>query len=178
MEKPGIISIPVASNYTLNYPTHELKEDAQALARRLIDLGANRGSRVALVADTHPDFMRFFFACQYAGLIPVPLPASVHLGGRQAYVSQLKRLLSICQAEIAMAPDGFLAYLKEAAQGLKMRFLGSPQDFYDLPEPNIRLRPSEPDEVAYLQYTSGSTRFPRGVMITQKAVLSNLFAIL
>jgi fatty-acyl-CoA synthase len=159
-------------------PYAELKRDAEALARRLIDLGASRGSRVAIVADTHPDFMRFFFACQYAGLVPVPLPASVHLGGRKAYVSQLERLLSICQADIAMAPDSFLSYLQEAAEGLNMRFLGSPQDFYDLPEPSIRLRPSEPDEVAYLQYTSGSTRFPRGVMITQKAVLSNLFAIL
>ena len=159
-------------------PYAELREDALALARRLMDLGANRGSRVALVAETHPDFMRFFFACQYAGLIPVPLPASIHLGGRQAYVSQIERLLSICQAEIAMAPEDYLPYLKEAAQRLKLRFLGCPQDFYDLPEPNIRLRPAEPDDIAYLQYTSGSTRFPRGVMITQKAVLSNLYAIL
>ena len=158
-------------------PYAELRRDAQALARRLIDLGASRGSRVAIVADTDPDFMRFFYACQYAGLIPVPLPASVHLGGRKAYVSQLRRLLSICQADIGMAPKGFLPYLKEAAQDLKMRFLGSPQEFYDLPESSIHLRPSEPDEIAYLQYTSGSTRFPRGVMITQKAVLNNLFAI-
>jgi fatty-acyl-CoA synthase len=159
-------------------PYAELREDALALARRLMDLGINRGSRVALVADTHPDFMRFFFACQYAGLIPVPLPASIHLGGRKAYVTQLERLLSICQAEIAMAPEDYLPYLTEAAQRLNLRFLGSPQDFHDLPVPNIRLRPSEPNDVAYLQYTSGSTRFPRGVMITQKAVLSNLFAIL
>ena len=159
-------------------PYTELRKDAQALARRLIDLGTNRGSRVAIVADTHPDFMRFFFACQYAGLIPVPMPASVHLGGRKAYVSQLERLLSICRADIAMAPEGFLPYLMDAAKSLKMRFIGGPQDFYDLPEPSIRLRPSEPNEVAYLQYTSGSTRFPRGVMISQKAVLSNLFAIL
>jgi fatty-acyl-CoA synthase len=159
-------------------PYSELQKDAQSLARRFIDLGINPGSRVALVADTHPDFMRFFFACQYARLIPVPLPASIHLGGRQAYVSQLERLLSICQAEIAMASEDFLPYLTEAAQRLKLRFIGSPQDFYDLVEPNIRLQPSQPNEVAYLQYTSGSTRFPRGVMITQKAVLSNLFAIL
>jgi fatty-acyl-CoA synthase len=159
-------------------PYKELREDAQALARRLIDLGTSRGARVAIVADTHPDFMRFFFACQYAGLVPVPLPASVHLGGRQAYVSQLERLLSICQAEIAMAPEGYLPYLTEAARELDLRFLGSPQDFYDLPIPDTPLRPSEPNEIAYLQYTSGSTRFPRGVMITQKAVLSNLFAIL
>ena len=158
-------------------PYAELKRDAQALARRLIDLGTNRGARVAIVADTHPDFMRFFYACQYAGLIPVPLPASVHLGGRKAYVSQLQRLLSICQADIAMAPEGFLSYLKEAAQDLKIRFIGSPQEFYDLPESSTPLQPSEPHEIAYLQYTSGSTRFPRGVMITQKAVLNNLFAI-
>ena len=156
----------------------QLQQDAWSLAQRLWGLASARGARVAIVAETTPDFMRFFFACQYAGLIPVPLPASINLGGRKAYVSQLKRLLAICQADIAMATDEFLPYLTEAAQELKLRFLGSPQDFNDLAEPNVQLRPSEPNEVAYLQYTSGSTRFPRGVMITQKAVLNNLFAIL
>jgi len=159
-------------------PYQKLREDARVLARRLIGLGVSRGSRVAMVADTQPDFMRFFFACQYAGLVPVPLPASIHLGGRDAYVSQLERLLSICQAEIAMAPKDFLPYLIDAAEGLNLRFSGSPQEFDDLPEADEQLRPSEPDDIAYLQYTSGSTRFPRGVMITQKAVMSNLFAIL
>ena len=130
------------------------------------------------MADTHPDFVRFFYACQYGGFVPVPLPASINLGGRKAYVDQLKGLLSICQAEIAMAPEDFLPFLKEAAEGLNLLFSGSPEDFYALPESSDRLKPSEPNELAYLQYTSGSTRFPRGVMITQKAVLSNLFAIL
>ena len=159
-------------------PYQKLREDARVLARRLIGLGVSRGSRVAMVADTQPDFMRFFFACQYAGLVPVPLPASIHLGGRDAYISQLERLLSICQAEIAMAPKDFLPYLIDAADSLNLRFSGSPQEFDDLPQADEQLRPSEPDEIAYLQYTSGSTRFPRGVMITQKAVMSNLFAIL
>ncbi|MDX2499585.1 MAG: fatty acyl-AMP ligase [Deltaproteobacteria bacterium] len=159
-------------------PYQQLREDALVLARRLIGLGVSRGSRVAMVADTQPDFMRFFFACQYAGLVPVPLPASIHLGGRDAYVSQLKRLLSICQADIAMAPKDFLPYLIDAAEGLNLRFSGSPQEFDELPESDEQLRPSQTDDIAYLQYTSGSTRFPRGVMITQKAVMSNLFAIL
>ena len=159
-------------------PYQKLREDAVALAGRLMGLGVNRGSRVAMVADTQPDFMRFFFACQYAGLIPVPLPASILMGGREAYVSQLERLLSICQAEIAMAPEEFLPYLVEATAGLNLRFSGSPKEFDDLAESDEELRPSEPTDIAYLQYTSGSTRFPRGVMITQKAVLSNLFAIL
>ncbi|MGB5750777.1 MAG: fatty acyl-AMP ligase [Desulfobacterales bacterium] len=159
-------------------PYQKLREDARALARRFIGLGASRGSRVAIVADTQPDFMRFFFACQYAGLIPVPLPASIHLGGRDVYVSQLQRLLSICQAEIAMAPEEFLPYLIDATADLNLRFSGSPKEFDDLPQSDEQLRPSEPNDIAYLQYTSGSTRFPRGVMITQKAVMSNLFAIL
>src|SRR4029450_10989997 len=38
-------------------------------------------------------------------------------------------------------------------------------------------RPPHADELAYLQYTSGSTRFPRGTMITQAAVMHNLEAI-
>ncbi len=156
----------------------ELRQQAQTLARRIIGLGVKRGSRVALVADTHPDFSRFFFACQYAGLIPVPLPASVYLGGRTAYVKQLNRLLSICQADIAMASEEFLPFLTDAAEGLKLRFWGRAEDFDNLQIPDTPLRPTEPNEIAYLQYTSGSTRFPRGVMITQKAVMSNLFAIL
>jgi fatty-acyl-CoA synthase len=159
-------------------PYQKLREDSLALARRLMGLGVSRGARVALVADTQPDFMRFFFACQYAGLVPVPLPASIHLGGKDAYVSQLKGLLSICQADIALAPEEFLPYINEATDGLKLSFSGSTKEFLDLPESDKPLRPSEPNDVAYLQYTSGSTRFPRGVMITQKAVLSNLFAIL
>src|SRR5688572_25331081 len=57
----------------------ELREQAQRLARQLHGLGLERGTRVALVADTNPDFIRFFFACQYAGFVPVPLPASLHV---------------------------------------------------------------------------------------------------
>ena len=110
-------------------PYQKLREDSLALARRLMDLGVSRGARVALVADTQPDFMRFFFACQYAGLVPVPLPASIHLGGKDAYVSQLKGLLSICQADIALAPEEFLPYINEATDGLKLSFSGSTKEF-------------------------------------------------
>jgi fatty-acyl-CoA synthase len=101
-------------------PYAKLQEQAQTLARRLHSLGLERGARVALVADTTPDFPRFFFACQYAGLIPVPLTASIHLGGHQAYVEQLRRLLTICQAEVAMAPADFFPFLSEAAEGLNL----------------------------------------------------------
>jgi fatty-acyl-CoA synthase len=157
---------------TLSYA--RLREEALALARRLLGLGLERGARVAVVADTNPDFHRFFFACQYAGLVPVPLPAAIHLGGHQAYVAQIRRLLVICGAAVAIAPVTFLPFVAEAAEGLNLRLFGSPETFMELPEGESPLEPLECHEIAYLQYTSGSTRFPRGVVITQQAVMSNL----
>ena len=159
-------------------PFSKLRDESRALARRLSGLGLERGARVALVADTHPDFIRFFFACQYAGLIPVPLPASIHMGGRESYVNQLRLLLISCRANIAMATEDFFPFLSEASEGLDLRFSGTPKAFAELPAATIPLSPLGPKELAYIQYTSGSTRFPRGVMITQMAVLNNLAAII
>jgi fatty-acyl-CoA synthase len=159
-------------------PYAVLREDAIDIARRLLGLNLERGSRVALVAETYPDFLRFFYACQYAGMVPVPLPASIHLGGHQAYVFQLRRLLLNCRAQVAIAPSMFLSFLSEAAEGLPLAFVGTPEQFSDSRRSRKPIVPSGPDELAYLQYTSGSTRFPRGVMITQKTVMSNLASII
>ncbi|MCU0590495.1 MAG: fatty acyl-AMP ligase [Desulfobacterales bacterium] len=155
-----------------------LQDEALCIARQLMGLNLERGSRVALVAETYPDFLRFFYACQYAGMVPVPLPASIHLGGHKAYVAQLRRLLLNCRAQVAVAPGMFMSFLREAAEGLGLVFVGTPEQFTDFPRSEGPLQPSGPDELAYLQYTSGSTRFPRGVMITQKTVMSNLASII
>jgi len=159
-------------------PYSKLQKQSMNLAKRLNGLGLPRESKVALVADTTPDFLRFFFACQYAGLIPVPLPISLHLGGHQAYVSQLRRLLENCQASIAMAPDSFVSFLEEAANGLNLCLIGGPEGFASLEESQAPLHPLEPHELGYIQYTSGSTRWPRGVEVTQTAVMTNLAGII
>ncbi len=161
---------------TLTYA--ELRTRALELARRLSGLGLQRGARVALVADTNPDFIRFFFACQYAGLVPVPLSASLHLGSQRAYVAQLHQLLVSCGAEAAMASPGSLAYLGQAAGGLPLRFLGEPAAFDDLAPGGAELRALGPEDIAFLQYTSGTTRFVRGVVVTQAALMNNLAGIL
>ena len=84
-------------------PYRTLREQAQQLARRLLSLRLERGARVAVIAETNPDFLRFFFACQYAGLVPVALPASANLGGHAAYVARLRGLLVGCGASVATA---------------------------------------------------------------------------
>ncbi len=158
-------------------PYSELRLQARQLARRLLSFGCKRGSRITLIADTHPDFLRFFYACQYAGLVPVALPIPVTLGSHKAYVSQINSFLSASKPTIAIAPEGYLPLLEEAACGLEIDFVGSPEQFNQFPEGTPELIPSGPDELAYLQFTSGSTRFPRGVMIDQKTVMSNLTGI-
>lgn len=159
-------------------PYEQLREEALGLAHRLLGLGVERGARVALAAETDPDFLRFFFACQYAGLIPVPLPVPITLGSHKAYVNQLKTMLANCRPSIAVAPISIAPLLNEAADGLELAFTGSPESFLALPENKAALKSLQHCELAYLQYTSGSTRFPRGVMISQETLLHNLRGII
>jgi fatty-acyl-CoA synthase len=158
-------------------PYSELRARARAVARRMAGLNIDRGSRVAIVAETNPEFLVFFFACQYAGLVPVPLTAALTLGSHNAYVDQLHGLLENCSAVMLVAPEGYEEYFGDAGEGLNLRFCGTPEAFADLPEVDVELQPLTGDEIAYIQYTSGSTRFPRGVLITENAVLENLTGI-
>jgi fatty-acyl-CoA synthase len=109
--------------------------------------------------------------------VPVPLPAAVHLGGRDAYVRQLKTMLASCAASVAIAPVAFVDMLHAAAGEASLAFCGTPQAFRALPAAVTAPQPAGAHELAYLQYTSGSTRFPRGVMITHRTVMQNLQGI-
>ena len=133
---------------------------------------------MGLVAETNPDFLIFFFACQYAGLVPVAFPATLTLGGHEAYVQQLARLIANSKISVAMASSGYISFLLEAVEGYDIRFVGDPADFEKLPDGETELPVIEADDIAYLQFTSGSTRFPRGVVIKQKTVMSNLTGII
>ncbi len=152
----------------------DLRDQARALGRRLRGLGLKRGARVAIVAETEPMFHRFFFACQYAGFIPVSLPAGFQLGARKAYVEQLERMLDSCGADVAVAPESHVGLLRQAVERLDLVKAGTPEEFDQLDDNDLELQPLGADEPAYLQYTSGSTRFPRGVEISQHTVMTNL----
>ncbi len=149
----------------------EIRDKAVALAQRFDRAGVQRGTRVALIAETSPDFLIFFYACQYAGMIPVPVPMTIHLGGHEAYVERLRSMISKAGAEIAVGSADMLHYLKEASSDLKM--VGTPEDFYNLPAEGGELRPFASDEACYIQYSSGSTSLPRGVFATQRSLTSN-----
>jgi fatty-acyl-CoA synthase len=155
----------------------DIRERAVDLARAFARAGIPRGERLAIIAETSPDFLIFFFACQYAGLVPVPLPLSVNLGGREAYVERLRNMMMRADARLAVAGPELVGYLEAAAKGLKVDFLGAPDEFYSLPSEGGELRPLTSDEPCYIQYSSGSTSLPRGVLVTQRAITENARAI-
>ncbi|MEM1232041.1 MAG: fatty acyl-AMP ligase [Pseudomonadota bacterium] len=153
----------------------DLYDQARALARRLKSLDLPRGARIAILADTDPLFHRFFFACQFAGYIPVGLPAGFQLGGGDAYVAQLTKLLASCGATVAVAPESHIHFLRRAAEDVVR--VWTPDEFEQLAADDAPLEPLTGDEIAYLQYTSGSTQFPRGAALTQRSILNNLAEI-
>lgn len=115
-------------------------------------------------------------ACQYAGLVPAPLPLPTAFGGRGAYVLHLRRMLSAAGASAAFAPPALKDWLAEAADGLDIRLCGTLADLDGLPE-DAPLPRVGADDLAYLQFSSGSTRFPVGVAVTQAALMANMEAI-
>ena len=159
-------------------PYAELRRRAQVTARKLLSLGLKRGDRVAVVAETGPDFMVVFFACQYAGLMPCPMPYSMHIGGKYSYVERVAGMLRAARACMVVSSGELLANMQESAAKVGLDLVLTHEALQAKPEAAVKLAPFAADEDAYVQYSSGSTSHPKGVLITQKAIATNTAAIL
>jgi len=160
-------------NLTRAYTYAELREDALAMARRLIARGARPGDRIALVAQTGPEFAALFCGAIYAGAWPVPLPLPTSFGGKESYIDQLAVQLESADPSMLLYPEEIAEMASAAAerQGCEG---ASFEDFAARPAGEAELPPQSPDDICYLQYSSGSTRFPHGVAVTHRALLNNL----
>src|SRR4051794_36073837 len=160
---------------TQSYTYGEMREAALLVARRFVSLGIKRADRVALVAETGPEFAAAFFGAIYAGAWPVPLPLPTSFGGRDAYVDQLAVQLGSCDPILLLYPAELAEFGKAAADRAGV----AGRDWESLAEVESKagaLPAAASDDIAYLQYSSGSTRFPHGVAVTHGALLDNLHA--
>jgi fatty-acyl-CoA synthase len=155
----------------------EIRDEAVALAQAFDKAGYARGTRVAIIAETSSNFLIFFFACQYAGMLPVPLPLDIYLGARAEYISCLRNLITKAKVKIAISSPDMIEFLHEASDGLALDAIGTFDEFLTLPAAGGQLRPFQPDESSYIQFSSGSTMAPRGVLISQRAITSNTSGI-
>ena len=157
------------------YPFAELRSDAIAAAYRLIAAGVQPEDRIALVAETGPEFAALFFGTIYAGAWPVPLPLPTSFGGRDSYIEQLRVQLASCDPKMLIFPPELSAMAAEAARLADTDGIDW-SEFATRAAPEASLPQAHGEQIAYLQYSSGSTRFPHGVAITHHALLNNLAA--
>jgi fatty-acyl-CoA synthase len=158
-------------------PYSSLREQARALACRMLAAGLNPGERVAMIADTDADFVLAFFACQYAGLAPAPMPLPAAFGGKDAYIAHIRRMIESARATAALGPPDLRAWLTEATEGLNVAIVGGLEAFPEQGVPESALPTVRTEDLCYLQFSSGSTRFPLGICVTQKALMANAAAI-
>ncbi|MCT8001649.1 fatty acyl-AMP ligase [Sphingomonas sanguinis] len=157
------------------YPFAELREDALTCARRLIASGVKPEDRIALVAETGAEFAALFFGVIYAGAWPVPLPLPTSFGGRDSYIEQLRVQLASCDPKMLIFPPELAQMAGAAAEAAGVEGIDW-DSFAQREAPEAMLPKANPEAIAYLQYSSGSTRFPHGVAITHRALLNNLAA--
>src|SRR5215475_1293771 len=171
----GITFYNVRGEILSTLPWRDLQGRAQVLARRLIGAGFAAGERVLITADTWPGFFDLFFGAQYAGLLPVPVSIPVGIGGKDAYLEQLRRQLAASGAVAAFGIEDLAGFLADAAAEFPaVRLHGGMSVLDALPEKPVDLRPLGPADLCYIQFSSGSTRHPHGVQITQAALMANL----
>ena len=153
-----------------------LCKSAKEVAKYIRGTGAKQGDRIALLAETTPEFLVSFFACQYAGVIPVPMPTPLAFGRRDGYVDQIHNQLESAGASMIIGSDDYLSLLKLAASNTAVKFIGS------LLELQAGQKVSnhsilQPEDLCILQYSSGSTRFPKGVGISHNNLMVNCTAM-
>ncbi len=173
--KRGLNFHDMRGNLSQAYPFSELRSDALSMAYRLIHYGVKPGDRIALVAETGSNFAALFFGCVYAGAWPVPLPLPTSFGGKESYIDQLSVQLKSSDPSILFYPPEISEMGLAAAQQCGVEGLDW-DSFSEKLSDTIDLPVSKTDDICYLQYSSGSTRFPHGVAVTHKALLNNLSA--
>ncbi|WRH74882.1 MAG: fatty acyl-AMP ligase [Sphingobium sp.] len=158
-----------------SYPFSEMRKDALDAAYRLISHGVKKEDRIAVIAETGPEFAALFFGCVYAGAWPVPLPLPTSFGGKESYIDQIMVQLKSCDPSILFFPPELAEMAGEAAKRCNVEGIDW-AEFNDRIALKTDLPPAKTDEICYLQYSSGSTRFPHGVAVSHHALLNNLSA--
>jgi acyl-CoA synthetase (AMP-forming)/AMP-acid ligase II len=150
-----------------------LHERALAIATNLA-ARFRPGNRALLVFPQGLDFLIGFFGCVLAGLIPVPLMPPRRNSSRDAtakIIADCDPAIVLTNGEFASSPRGN-ALQNFTGAGIKCLLLSelsriSPFDTSNLPTPAA-------SDIAFLQYTSGSTSAPKGVMVSHGNLIANL----
>lgn len=151
----------------------ELRTRAFAVGAELRARGARRGDRAVLVCPSVIEFVVGFFGCVVAGVIAVPLSPPRRVAGRDAVAN----IVADCAPRFALSTAVYAAELARSGppslRDPAIEWLHVGDGAPPVDEPQGLERPAR-DDLAFLQYTSGSTSAPKGVMVSHANLLANL----
>ena len=149
-----------------------LHEDARAMAAALQARGIGPGSHVALLGATTRPFVTAIQATWLAGATVVVLPLPMRLASIEDFVAQTRRLIVHADAQIVVI-DAQLSEFLDPEPGdppiVQLEELRAAPGSYERPA-------DDPDALAILQFTSGATADPKGVMVPHRCMTANLDA--
>jgi acyl-CoA synthetase (AMP-forming)/AMP-acid ligase II len=147
-----------------------LSQRAMAVAGRLVALGIAPGERVMLVYATGPAFFDAFFGCIAAGAVPCPIYPPVRLGRMDEYHGRTARMIQLAGARLVLTDSRIKRVLGEVIRRANPQFGARTLD--QLPAGEPTLRPVSPDDLAMVQFSSGTTVDPKPVALTHRAVVA------
>jgi fatty-acyl-CoA synthase len=155
----------------------ELRTEALKRAGHLRALGLCKGDRVALVLPDGEDFIPAFFGALWAGVIPVPLYPPISLGKLDAFMEALVNILNVAEPKVLVTNARIGKVLWSAVGRVPSLQKVALADEFAAAAP-IEAPPYPDDsDVAFLQFTSGSTAAPKGVIVTHGNLKANTHAI-
>jgi len=159
----------------LEVPMARIREQALSIAADLRNRGVGKGDRVALVLPTCPEFVECFFGVLCAGAIPVPLYPPVRLGRLDEYHRKTAAMLRAVDAAMVVTDERIRRFLGVAVDISAPR-LGcvTASNLGGFNSIDIEVAT---DDVALIQFSSGTTHDPKPVALTHANLLSNLAAI-
>jgi 1-acyl-sn-glycerol-3-phosphate acyltransferase len=154
-----------------------LQAQARTLAAGLQQQGLGAGEKVALMLPTGREFFAAFYGALYAGCIPVPLYPPARPSQIEEHMRRSAGIIENSQVAmlITVVPAKTLGHLLRA-QCASLRKVLTVADLSVAGAQPSLAKPG-PTDVAFLQYTSGSTGNPKGVVLTHDNLLANLRAM-
>ncbi|APR79542.1 Long-chain-fatty-acid--CoA ligase [Minicystis rosea] len=160
----------------VSYP--ELWMEAKRRAHALLAQGLKRGDRVALILPEPDEFVLTFIGALTAGIVAVPIYPPATLAKMEAYGDTVRHVLAASGARLLVTSDALRPLIQEHLAGDDSRVIverdvrEAPGFTGQAPEP-VSLA-----DLAFLQFTSGSTSRPKGVMVTHENLSVNSHAIM
>jgi fatty-acyl-CoA synthase len=153
------------------YSFEEVAVQASRYAAAMLRTGARPGDRIALALPDNTEFVFSFLGAMHAGLVPVPMYPPMGVGKLGFYLEQARHILRACDASLLITSAQVKTVLGSLIRG-SLRSIKTVQTLgIDNTEaPLARLRP---EDIAFLQFTSGSTSRPKGVVLTYGSLSAN-----